>query len=211
LTRRPAIENRKSKWKMSKGPLIILSGPAGSGKSTVVERLLERARHEGLPLRVSVSATTRPPRPYEADGVHYHFWTPARFDAALREGAFLESAQVHGACYGTPRSEVEGSRETGVGVILVIDVQGAAQVRATCPDSVSVFLRPPSPEVLEQRLRGRGTESEAAIQRRLENARRELARSGEYDYEVVNDDVETAVGRLLDIIGRQFERGGHAG
>src|SRR6516164_9305331 len=112
---------------MANGPLIILSGPAGSGKSTVVERLLERARQQGLPLRVSVSATTRPPRPYEVDGVHYHFWTPARFDEALREGAFLESAAVHGARYGTPRSEVEGPRDKGVGVILVIDVQGAAQ------------------------------------------------------------------------------------
>jgi guanylate kinase len=196
---------------MANGPLIILSGPAGSGKSTVVVRLLERARQQGLPLRVSVSVTTRAPRPYEVDGVHYHFWTRARFDEALRGGAFLESAEVHGACYGTLRSEVEGPRQKGVGVILVIDVQGAAQVREKCPDNISVFLRPRSPDVLEHRLRQRGTEAEAAIQRRLENARRELERSGEYDYQVLNDDLETAAGRLLEIIARQFERGGHAG
>jgi guanylate kinase len=196
---------------MTKGPLIILSGPSGSGKSTVVERLLERARQEDLRLRVSVSVTTRPPRAGEQDGVHYHFWTRTQFDEAVRAGSFLECAEVHGACYGTLQSEVEGPREKGIGVILVIDVQGAAQVRERCPDSVSVFLRPPSLEVLEQRLRWRGTESEAAIQRRLENARRELERSGEYEYEVLNDNLETAVGRLLEIIRRQFERGGHAG
>jgi guanylate kinase len=196
---------------MTTGPLFILSGPAGSGKSTVVGRLLERAREEGLPLRVSVSATTRPPRPYEVDGRHYHFWSRERFEHERQAGGFLEWAEVHGSCYGTLRSEVEPYRDQGTGVILVIDVQGAAKVRQACPDAVSVFLGTASPEVLERRLRARGTESEAALQRRLAGALRELECRGEYDYQVINDDLDTAVGLLLGIVRRQFERGGHAG
>ena len=191
-----------------KGPLIIVSGPAGSGKSTVVERLL---RTTTLPLRVAVSATTRPPRAGEIDGKHYHFWAPERFARALAAGEFLEHAEVHGNSYGTLRSEVERYREQGTGVVLVIDVQGADQVRRQCPDAVSVFLMPPSPEVLERRLRGRGTESEEAVRRRLEGAKRELARSGEYDYQVVNDELDDAVARLRDIVARHFTRGNHAG
>src|SRR4051794_1735216 len=118
------------------GPLIILSGPSGSGKSTIVARLLQAA---DSPLRLSVSATTRPPRPGERDGVHYHFWTRERFQREIEAGGFLEWAEVFGNYYGTPRSEVEPFRARGVGVILDIDVQGAAQVRAQCPDAVSIF------------------------------------------------------------------------
>src|SRR5262249_50245430 len=123
---------------MMQGPLIILSGPTASGKSTVVARLLARG---GLPLRQSVSVTTRPARSYERDGMHYHFWTRERLEEEKNKGGFLEWAEVHGNYYGTPRSEVEPYRERGTGVILVIDVQGAAQVRERCPDAVSVFLR----------------------------------------------------------------------
>jgi guanylate kinase len=185
------------------GPLIILSGPSGSGKSTVIRQLLAAG---DLPLRLSVSATTRQPREGERDGVDYYFWTPEQFAAEVGAGGFLEHATVHGSSYGTLRREVESYRQQGTGVILDIDVQGAAQVRARCPDCVSVFLRTSSWEAYEQRLRGRDTEDEAAIQRRLANARRELARSGEYDYQVINDHLDTAVAQLREFVQRQFER-----
>ena len=186
---------------MSKGPLVILSGPSGSGKSTVIRRLLDGS---GLPLRLSVSATTRQPRPNEVDGVHYHFWTPVRFQQELARDGFLEWATVYGNSYGTLRSEVAPYRERGWGVILDIDVQGAAQVRGRCPDSVSVFLRPPSLEELERRLRLRRTEDDAAVARRLAAARRELERAGEYDYQVVNDDLDRAVAELRALVAKLF-------
>ena len=190
------------------GPLIIVSGPSGSGKSSVIDAVL---RTSGLPLRLSVSATTRPPRGQEQDGREYHFWTRERFEQALREGAFLEHAEVYGNYYGTLRSEVEPYRDRGIGVILDIDVQGAAQVRRLCPDAVSVFVRTSSLAVLEQRLRDRQTDAEAAIRRRLAAAERELARSGEYQYQVVNDDLDRAVAELREILSCHFKGGTHAG
>src|SRR5262245_65284168 len=137
-----------------KGPLIILSGPSGSGKSTIVRRLLA----SGLPLRLAVSATTRREREGEQDGVHYHFWTRERFEQEAAAGAFLEWAEVFGNRYGTLRSEVEPYRLRGLGVLLEIDVQGAAAVREKCPDAVSVFLRASSLATYEQRLRDRRSE-----------------------------------------------------
>lgn len=190
-----------------RGPLIILSGPSGSGKSTLIRRLLSGGE---LPLRLSVSATTRPPRPGEVDGVHYHFWTRERFEQAVADDAFLEWAEVHGNLYGTPRSEVEQYRRLGKAVILDIDVQGAAQVRAKCPEAITIFLCASSFEVYEQRLRGRGTETEDAIRRRLDNARRELAYADSYDYRVLNDDLEHASEALRGIIVQTLSRGGHA-
>src|SRR5207245_8140581 len=142
---------------MTKGPLIIVSGPSGSGKSTAIARLLDDMAKAALALHLSVSATTRPPRPGEQDGVHYHFWTKERFDRAVAAGEFLEWANVHGAQYGTLRSEVDAPREQGIGVILDIDVQGAAQIRQCCPEHVSVFLRSSSLAAYEERLRKRGT------------------------------------------------------
>jgi guanylate kinase len=188
---------------MVKGPLIIVSGPSGSGKSTVIDLLL---RNQQAPLRKSVSATTRPPRPYEVDGTHYYFWTRERFLAEREAGAFLEWAEVHGNYYGTLRSEVDVYRDRGEGVVLDIDVQGADQVRRCCPDCVTVFLQASSWEDYEERLRRRGTEDQATIERRLARARQELARAKDYDFEVINDDLEDAVKQLNDIVQRQFSR-----
>lgn len=188
---------------MSRGPLIILSGPSGAGKSTAVQRLLEEAR---VPLRVSISATTRPKRESEQDGLHYHFWTREQFEDELARDGFLEWAKVHDNYYGTLRKEVEPFREKGTGVILVIDVQGAAQVRTRCPDHLSIFMRTSSPELLEQRLRSRGTEDEATLQRRLTNARKELERVGDYQYQVLNDDLSFAVARLSELVEGEFRK-----
>ena len=189
-------------------PLIIVSGPSGSGKSTVISRLLADA---SLSIRLSVSATTRAPRPGEQHGREYHFWTRDRFEQARSRGEFLEWAEVHGNYYGTLRSEVEPYLRQGQVVLLDIDVQGAQQVRATCPDVVTVFLQAPSLEVLEQRLRSRGTEAEASIQRRLANARVELAHAGEYQYQVINENLEYAVAQLRAIVRGHLERDKHAG
>ena len=186
---------------MNLGPLIIVSGPSGSGKSTLIRRTLEMF---GPRLRHAVSATTRPPRPGEVDGVDYHFWPLERFEAGIAVGEFLEHATVFGkASYGTPRSEVEPYRSAGVGVILDIDVQGAGQLRLTCPDAVSVFVDTP-PGAYEQRLRDRGTEDEAAIRDRLAEARTELTRAGEFDVRLLNDHLDRAAADLCAVVRRQF-------
>jgi guanylate kinase len=189
-------------------PLIIVSGPSGSGKTTVIGRLLKEC---SLPLRLSVSATTRPPRPGEIDGVHYHFWTRERFEDELHKGSFLEHAEVHGNYYGTLRAEVEPYRAQGIIVLLDIDVQGAAQVRRQCKNVVTVFLQTSSLAAYEDRLRRRGTEDEAALQRRLATAQRELAHAGEYDYAVMNDNLEEAVTQLGAIVRHHWEKYKHAG
>src|SRR5262249_38397932 len=137
----------------AKGPLLILSGPSGVGKSTIIQRVLAT---RDLPLRLSVSVTTRPRRAQEVDGTHYYFWPRDRFEEEKRAGNFLEWAEVFGNCYGTLKREVETYRAQGTGVLLDIDVVGAAEVRRQCPDAVSVFLRAPSPQEYERRLRQRG-------------------------------------------------------
>lgn len=187
---------------MPVGPLIIVSGPAGSGKSTLIAHAVQvfspRLRH-------AVSATTRGPRRGEVDGVHYHFWTRERFEAGIANGEFLEYATVFGQhSYGTPRAEVEPYRVQGIGIIVDIDVQGAAQLRHTCPDAYSIFLDTP-PGEYERRLRDRGTDSDEAIRRRLAEAQAELARAGEFDRRVVNDDPERAGEELCRIIAERFD------
>jgi guanylate kinase len=194
---------------MARGPLIILSGPSGSGKSSVIQRLLVDPPG---PLRLSVSATTRPPRPGEVEGKDYYFWTLDRFERELAAGSFLEHAAVHGAnYYGTLRAEVEPYLAAGSGVILDIDVQGADQVRRVWPDQVSVFLKGPSVEEYERRLRARGTEDDATIRRRLDTARAELAQADGYQYQVTNDNLDRAVAELRQIVSREFERARDAG
>jgi guanylate kinase len=183
------------------GPLLILSGPSGVGKSTVLTRLLAGSPR---PMRLSVSVTTRRPRPGEVDGKDYHFRTPEWFVAARDAGQFLEWAQVHGNYYGTLDSEVTPYRRSGHGVWLDIDVQGCQQVRQRCPDAVSIFLRTSTVAELERRLRARQTESEDAIQRRLAAAQAELARAPEYDHCVANDDLDAAVAAIKAIIEPLF-------
>jgi guanylate kinase len=188
---------------MAEAPLIILAGPSGSGKSTIIARLL---RESGLPLRLSVSATTRSPRSYEQDGVHYYFWTREQFEKQRQAGAFLEWATVHGQWYGTLRSEVEEYRARGIGVLLDIDVQGAALIRARYPDCLSLFIRTSSWEEYERRLRKRG-EGDEGIARRLATARRELERIGEFDHVIVNDDLDLAVAEVRKWIEQTFQKG----
>jgi len=176
------------------GRLVVLSGPSGVGKTTVVRRLRESAPQ----LWVSVSATTRFPRPGEADGVNYLFVSDAQFDRLVADGDMLEWAHYAGHRYGTPRQPVDAVRASGTPVLLEIEIEGARQVRRAVPDSsVLVFLAPPSREVLQARLTGRGTEPDDVVAQRLERADAELAAADEFDHVVVNDDIEAVVNRLV--------------
>ncbi|MFQ3651845.1 MAG: guanylate kinase [Gemmataceae bacterium] len=186
---------------MGRGPLIIVSGPSGSGKSTLIRQILAEG---AFPLRLAVSATTRTPRPGEQHGVDYYFWTREQFETQLAAGAFLEHATVHGQLYGTPRSEVDGYREKCQGVLLDIDVQGADQVRSMYPEAVTVFVSLSRWEMYEQRLRQRHTESEESLARRLQTAQRELARQGDYQHHILNDQLDEATRAFREVIARQF-------
>lgn len=185
-------------WSKRPGRLVVISGPSGSGKSTLVQRLLHD--HPELPLKASISATTRPPRGRERHGVDYYFLTPEEFDAGRCD--LLEHAMVHGYEYGTPAGPIREAVEAGFTVILVIDVQGAFQVREKVPNAVLIFIQAPNAAELEARLRSRGTDPEPAIQRRLANARIETALADRYDFQVLNDDLERAVGELAAILAR---------
>lgn len=176
----------------------VISGPTAVGKGTVVARL--RELHPEV--FVSVSATTRPPRPGEVDGVHYHFVSAERFDELVATDGLLEWAVVHGTHrYGTPRRPVDEAVAQGRCVVLEIDLQGARQVRTTYPDAQQVFLEPPSWDELVRRLVGRGTETPEQQQRRLVTAREELARAGEFDHVVVNREIDQAVADLVGLLG----------
>jgi guanylate kinase len=176
--------------------LFVVSAPSGTGKTTVVERLVERMGD----LEMSRSYTSRPAREGERDGVDYHFVSRDRFEAMIAAGEFLEWADVFGNLYGTSASATDAILGAGRDVVLVIDVQGARQVRQRGLALVSVFVLPPSFAVLEQRLRGRSKDSDEAIRRRLEVARHEVTGYYEYDYVVVNDDLEPAVEALRSIV-----------
>ncbi len=180
----------------SRGLLIVFSGPSGCGKGTIMERLLA-AREDTM---LSVSVTTRAPRPGDVDGVQYFFRTHEQVEEMIRDNALLEYAQYNGNYYGTPRAAVEEQLAAGRNVILEIEVQGALQVMSRVKEYVSIFLAPPSMEELERRLRGRGTETEESVLNRLAAARDEMAHIDRYQYIVQNDEVDAAVQRISDII-----------
>jgi guanylate kinase len=186
---------------MIQGQLILVSAPSGAGKTSLVSAALE----SDAQLVVAVSHTTREPRDGEQDGVNYHFVEHDKFSQMITGEEFLEHAEVFDNRYGTSSSEVSGKRENGQNVILEIDWQGAAQIRALMPDAVSIFILPPSIEALENRLISRGQNTDESIQRRLSEASLEMASAVDFDYLIVNDDFDVALTQLLSVIrtGRQ--------
>jgi guanylate kinase len=177
--------------------VFVITGPSGVGKGTLIRGLMER-----LPqLQLSVSATTRPERPGEQDGVDYHFLTPAQFEQRIQEGGFVEHADYAGRRYGTLRSELDGRVHAGVPVVLEIEVQGARQVRAAMPEALQVFIAPPSLEALRTRLIGRGADGLEEVERRLQVAEQELTAQSEFAHVVVNDRLGEALDQLVEIVG----------
>lgn len=181
--------------------VFVITGPSGVGKGTLIRELLSRVPE----LELSVSATTREPRAGEVDGRDYHFLDPEEFAARADRNEFLEHAAYSGNRYGTLRSEVERRLDAGHSVVLEIEVQGARQVRAAMPEAVLVFIAPPSPETLRQRLEGRGTDSPEAIDERLRTAEIELDAQQEFKHVVVNDELERAVEELVGIVREELD------
>ncbi len=182
--------------KQTKGSLFVLSGPSGAGKGTLRKRMFRRISG----IKFSISCTTREPRDGEREGIDYRFISAEDFLSRLEKDDFLEHADVHGHFYGTLRDDVLEVLDSGDDILLEIDVQGALQVRDKMPESVLLFVAPPSFEELEQRLRDRGTESEERLQIRLRNARWEMEKASLYDYVIINDDLERAANELERII-----------
>lgn len=178
------------------GTLFVVSAPSGAGKTTLVHRLIES---DPL-LRLSVSYTTRAPRPGEQNGVHYHFVSPAQFRTMVENGAFLEWAEVHGNYYGTARAWVEAELTAGHDVLLEIDWQGARQIKARFPACVTIFILPPSFAELEARLRKRASDSDAVIAKRLANAHEELRHVHEFEYVIINDRLDVATQELIAVV-----------
>lgn len=179
-----------------RGKLIVVSGPSGAGKSTVIARLMR----EDPDVVFSVSATTRPPRAGEIDGKSYFFVTREKFQSMVENGELLEHAEYVGNCYGTPKAPVLESLKAGKSVLFDIEVQGAAQIKAQCPEAILIFVIPSDFSQIEKRLRARGTDSEEKIQGRLMQARRECERATNYDYVVLNDDPDRAADEMRSII-----------
>ena len=186
----------------ARGLLFIVSAPSGTGKTTLVERLVQILPN----LRMSRSYTSRPQRPGERDGVDYNFISRSAFEAMITRHEFLEYADVFGNLYGTSAADTARLLDAGQDVVLVIDVQGARQVKARAVDQTSIFVLPPSFAIMEQRLRGRSQDTEAQMQRRLSTARAEAASYRDYDYVVVNDQLEATVVRLQEIIAAERSR-----
>jgi guanylate kinase len=184
------------------GMLVVISAPSGGGKSTLLGRLLSEVEN----LRYSVSYTTRAPRPGEENGSHYHFVTEEEFEVMRERGELLESAKVHGNYYGTGRRYVEEELAKGQDLILDIDVQGAEAVSTVLPESVRVFIMPPGFDILSERLRGRASDAPETVERRLRNAREEVTRFREFQYVVVNDELEEALRALISIVRAERQR-----
>ena len=180
---------------MSHGKLFVISGASGVGKSTVLQKVMDTRKD----LIFSVSATTRAPRPYETDGVHYYFVDQATFDQMIADDAFVEYDNHFKTCYGTPRAQMEEKLTRG-NVILDIEPNGAMNVKAKCPDATLIFIMPPSIEELERRLRSRGDTDEEQVQIRLSRANWEIGKAEGYDYRVINGEVDTCADEILKII-----------
>ena len=191
----------------NRGLLVILSGPSGAGKDTVLKELME----ENPKTKLSVSVTTRQPRAGEVDGKDYHFLSREQFEDLIRKDGVLEYAEYCGNFYGTPKAQVEAWQQEGFDVILEIEVQGAKKVMQKCPDAVSVFILPPSLQVLEKRLRRRATDSEEAVQKRLSAARGEICQAKDYDYVIVNDALEDCISDLKAVLQGEKCRTSRAG
>jgi guanylate kinase len=181
------------------GKLFVITAPSGAGKTSLIDAVMR----DDPTLKISVSYTTRPPRPGETDGVDYHFVKREAFDAMQRRGEFLESAEVHGNHYGTSRKVILDAVARGDDLILEIDWQGAQQVRRLYPDCVGIFILPPSIEELERRMRSRGKDSEPVMRERLKNAEEELAHAGEFKYVIINKDFDTARRELAEILRKE--------
>lgn len=192
----PDRETGFSAMMRHKGALIVVSGPSGSGKNSVISEVMKVTQG----LRYSISATTRPKRPGEREGVDYYFVSRDRFEDMISQGDLLEHAEVYGNLYGTPRKPIEEILAAGEDVILDVDIAGARQIRERCRDAVLVFLLPPSIQELERRIRSRGADDEATIQRRLGSALGEISALTDYTYAVVNDDLSEAVRQVVSII-----------
>jgi guanylate kinase len=184
---------------LNRGRLFVITAPSGAGKTSLIDVLTR----DDPSLKLSISYTTRAPRPGEKDGVDYHFVDDAAFLAMRERGEFLESAEVHGYRYGTSRKVITEALGRGEDLILEIDWQGAQQVRAIYPECVGIFILPPSTEELERRMRTRGQDSDAVIRRRLDNAREELEHAGEFEYRIINKDFDTARRELAEIIRKE--------
>jgi guanylate kinase len=183
------------------GLLVVLSAPSGGGKTTLATELLSRIPRS----RRSISVTTRPARKTEIPGQDYIFVSDAEFDRLQKENAFAESANVHGHRYGTTKASIQEAKDQGEVLVLAIDVQGARSIKAAFPDALLVFVSPPDFDVLETRLRKRGTESDTEIRKRLENARKEIAQASSFDYQVLNDRLDRATLEIESLIRKRLD------